>query len=1014
MRQRSRTTKMMNFDAVYAILRRNVQSYFSGVLGYLVIVLFVTVAAFCAFSPKFFAYNLANLDQLSEVFPILLLALVPAITMSAWADERKLGTDEILFTLPATDLEILLGKYLAVLSVYTIALAFSVTQLFVLAWIGDPDWGVVFTTYLGYWLAGAALLSAGMFASVLTGSTTVAYVMGATLCAIPVFIGSVAPGNAFVQSLSLNAQLREFTSGMIPLSGLMYFAALTVFMLYLNMIVITSRHWRSGQEAAMGAHFGVRVVFLAAALISMNFIADRSAASFLTRIDLTSEGLYTLSKTTRDVLGEARDEDRPVTIQAFISPEVPQAYAYARKQLVGLLRQYSRLGDNMVDVRFVDVKPNSSAAKEARTLGVEPQRHRAEVGGKEVEEDVYLGAVITGNYGEVVVPFLDGVTSMEYQMTQAINTVTTREERLRVGILATDALRLNEESGQPGVSSFFSRSLEALERQYKVVPVSTADLAELVSRQEDATDTDGEKQEGEDSAEERDEAIEAPDVLMVVQPSSLTQQAMNNLVAYVNSGKPVLLFDDPLPFFPYVFYRPEDLGVVNAPLQSRPTPDSALAWVSSVEQLPVPPDVQMQLMQMQQQLSQVPPQFAQRMMQEFFANNPQARPKFEGKADGGTASSLMGALGLEWNPGEVAWDLFNPHPDASPFWVREVFGDDWPKSYGAQETAFVYVAPENGAAEPFGQSDPISKGLQELLFCYPGSINWKDREGLEVTALVTTGTRSGLIPWDKLTYTETVFQEQVDPATQRIVRVPREVESPLSSLPLRRLEPRPATTIDDSIHVLAVHVHKQVNDDVNTNVVFVSDFDCLSDFYFEQQESLDKPFDNMTFVFNALESLAGDDSLVSLRNRRAKPRRLMAIQGEKDAFRQIRSEEQRAAEKEIREKLTTARAELDKKQQEISEDTELGFIQKFGQLGQAADVAQREFDLQRRELEDELQQTIEDLKATEQQRVDRLESTVRMAAVLLPPVPALLLGLVVLFVRVMNEGSRVKASRRRT
>jgi ABC-2 type transport system permease protein len=133
--------------------------------GYLFIVVFVTVCAMLAFNRQFFTDNLATLDQLNRYFPLLLLFLVPAITMSTWAEERRLGTDAILFTLPASDLEILLGKYLSVVAVYSIALAFSVTQLIALANIGQPDWGVVASVYLGYWLAGCALLSVGMFAS---------------------------------------------------------------------------------------------------------------------------------------------------------------------------------------------------------------------------------------------------------------------------------------------------------------------------------------------------------------------------------------------------------------------------------------------------------------------------------------------------------------------------------------------------------------------------------------------------------------------------------------------------------------------------------------------------------------------------------------------------------------------------------------------------------------------------------------------------------------------------------
>lgn len=1019
---------MLNFTVIWSVLKRNVQSYFSGVLGYLVIVLFVTIAAFCAFSPEFFANNLANLDQLSEIFPILLLPMVPAITMGIWAEEKKLGTDEILFTLPASDVEILLGKYLAALTVYSIALAFSLTQLFVLAWIGNPDWGVVFTTYVGYWLAGAALLSAGMFASALTGSTTVAYVLGVALCAVPVFIGTVAPGNTFIQGLSLGSQLREFSSGLIPVTGVLYFVTLTLFMLYLNMVVITRRHWAQSEKVAMGAQYAVRAVFLAAALVSANFMAEKSTAYFGSRIDMTAQNLYTLSPTTRKVIDTAREKKRPVTIQAFISPEVPQSYVYARKQLVGLLRQYERIGGSIIDLRLVDVQPNSKESREARTLGVEPVRDRSEVGGKEVEQDVYLGVVITSNVGEVVIPFLDGETSMEYELTRSMATVTTRPERLKVGVLETDGLRL---SADTPIRSFFQNAIENLEQQYTLTEITRDKLGDIVEAAEQAKSKEdenesnsesGEEKNGKETAdkdaddeqEEENPAEDKPDVLIVVQPSSLTQSDMSNLIKYIEQGNPTLLLDDPLPFFPYVFYRPEDLGVTDAPKQERPSPDSGLAWISSYDQLPVPPQYQQQLMQIQRQYSQFGPQLARQMIEDFYERNPQARPKFPPKANGGTASSLLDAIGLEWNNGRVVWDLFNPHPDFTPTWPREVFGETWPGSYGPQENALLFVAPGNGADAAFNPENPISAGLQELFFAYPGSIRKANDSDLKFQPLVTTGPESGVIPWDDLTYTEMVNVEKFDHETQTR-KVSRELrKSRLTNKPLVRLNPRPKKSFDQNTHVIAAHVtsDEEGGDKSKINVVFVADIDFINNFYFEQEETLAKPTDNVAFLFNAIEVLAGDDSMVTLRNRRAKPRRLTAIQGEIEKFRRQRSKEQQKAEAKIRKKLQDAREELDKKQEEISRDTELGFVQKFGQLGEAVDVAQQDFEIQREKLEEQLQQTIADLKGTEQQQVDRLENRVRYAAVLLPPIPALLLGLIVLVVRVVNEEKRVVDSRR--
>jgi ABC-2 type transport system permease protein len=284
----------VDFGRVSAVFRRDLTNYLTNPTGYVFITLFIMATAAGAFlQDGFFSRNLADLAELNAVMPELLMLFVPAVTMASWADERRSGTDELLLTMPIRDVEVVLGKYMGALGVYTVALGFSTANVAVLSRLGDPDAGLMVSTYLGYWLLGGTFVAIGLLASMFTANATVAFILGALGCAGLVFAGTAPwasgivgtviiallvaldvwvvrgqrsgvafaglggaalglllwlrgswPGftDAFAQ-LSAADHLRSFGEGIVRLGDVAFFVGVTAFILYLCTFALGRRHW---------------------------------------------------------------------------------------------------------------------------------------------------------------------------------------------------------------------------------------------------------------------------------------------------------------------------------------------------------------------------------------------------------------------------------------------------------------------------------------------------------------------------------------------------------------------------------------------------------------------------------------------------------------------------------------------------------------------------------------------------------------------------------------------------
>ncbi len=235
---------------IWIITKRELAAYFSTPLAYVFIVTFLAGAgAVTFFMGDFFGRRQADLQSFFSFHPWLFLVLIPAVGMRLWAEERKTGTIELLMTLPVTTGEAVVGKFLAAWVFTGIALALTFPIWISVNYLGDPDNGVIFASYVGSLLMAGALLALASCLSALTRNQVIAFVIGSAasflflMSGLDLVLGmfrSWAPAYVLdmVSSLSFLTHFQTIADGVLPLPAIVFFLSMMAVCLFINAQIV--------------------------------------------------------------------------------------------------------------------------------------------------------------------------------------------------------------------------------------------------------------------------------------------------------------------------------------------------------------------------------------------------------------------------------------------------------------------------------------------------------------------------------------------------------------------------------------------------------------------------------------------------------------------------------------------------------------------------------------------------------------------------------------------------------
>lgn len=479
-----------------AQLQKELKVYFSGILGYLIIGIYLLINGLMlwVFNGPFNLLDggYATLSNYFGLAPWVFLFLIPAVSMRVFSDELKSGMMELLIVRPISTRELVLAKFLGTLSVVVLSILPTFIYLWSMSELGSPvgniDWGASIGSFVGLLALGGAYTAIAVFASSLTTNNVVAFVLGVVFNA-GIYIGFEALANLYqfsgwelvVRNLGINEHYISMSRGVLDARDLGYFIGLIMLFLGLTQVLVArGNQKRPLRNAAV-------FILPALALLTSSYLIHW-------RIDLTEEGRYSLSEGTEGLLDQL---DEPLLVKIYLEGEFPAGFERLKLESRYMLEEWSARNGN---VFFEFINPNQvenalEFKNQLATKGINAVQLQVSSKNGQSVLNVFPAAILSYREKEEVAILLEDVMvfdpaeqvnvsiqQLEFNLARSLSALL-QDEKPKVAMITGHGELSALQTAGIGMALSEHYTVERFSTQtYKALPNGEPDIEDLIRR----------------------------------------------------------------------------------------------------------------------------------------------------------------------------------------------------------------------------------------------------------------------------------------------------------------------------------------------------------------------------------------------------------------------------------------------------------------------------------------------------------------------------------------------------